>query len=70
MLRTGGRLGLLVFVQVADELLALAPLGLLPADTELDALLDAVGFGVLDRTIADLDDSPPRWDDAAAAAQA
>jgi SAM-dependent methyltransferase len=71
VLRPGGRLGLLVFVQAVDPLPSPAPEGnSFPTDTDLDALVDAAGFDVLDRTVADLDDNPPGWDEAAAAVEA
>ena len=71
VLRPGGRLGLLVFVQVVDELPAPPPEGNeFPGDDELDALLDAAGFDVRDRAPADLHDNPPGWEDAARAVDA
>ena len=71
VLRPGGRLGLLVFVQVVDALPTPAPEGNeFPTDAELDGLLDAAGLDVLDRAPADLHDNPPGWDDAAGAVDA
>ena len=71
VLRPGGRLGLLVFVQVVDELPSPPPEGNeFPTDDELDRLLDAAGFDVVERAPADLHDNPPGWDDAADAVDA
>ncbi|MCO7222346.1 class I SAM-dependent methyltransferase [Klenkia sp. PcliD-1-E] len=71
VLRPGGRLGLLVFARVVDELPEPAPEGnSFPTVPELDALLDAAGFDVRDRTVADLGDSPPGWQEAADAVDA
>ncbi|WP_235495327.1 methyltransferase domain-containing protein [Geodermatophilus sp. Leaf369] len=71
VLRPGGRLGLLVFVQAVDPLPTPAPVGnSFPTDDDLDDLLGAAGFDVIDRAVADLDDNPPGWDDAADAVDA
>lgn len=71
VLRPGGRLGLLVFAQVVDELPAAPPDGnSFPTPADLTALLDDAGFDVVDRATADLHDNPPGWEDAADAVDA
>ncbi len=71
VLRPGGRLGLLVFAQVVDDLPSAPPEGnVFPTVPGLTALLDDAGLEVLDRTTADLHDNPPGWDDAADAVDA
>lgn len=71
VLRPGGRLGLLVFVQVVDDLPSPPPEGnVFPTVPGLTALLAGAGLEVVDRTTADLHDNPPGWDDAADAVDA
>lgn len=66
----GGRLGLLVFVQVRP-LRSPAPDGnVFPAPDELRALLIAAGFDVLEQAVADLHDNPPGWAEAVDAVEA
>ncbi len=61
VLRTGGRLGMLVFV-AEEELPPPLPEGnSFPTRDEVDALLADVGFAVVADTEADLSDSPPEW---------
>ncbi|MCO7218379.1 class I SAM-dependent methyltransferase [Klenkia sp. PcliD-1-E] len=71
VLRSGGRLGLLVFVQVAHVLPTPPPEGnSFPTENALNALLRAASFDVLDQAVAHMDDNPPGWDDAASAVAA
>jgi SAM-dependent methyltransferase len=70
VLRSGGRLGLLVFV--ADRPLP-PPLpegNDFPTEPELRGLLDAAGFRLGETATADLGDSPPEWADRADAVDA
>ncbi len=71
VLEPGGRLGLLVFVQVVPELPGPAPDGnSFPTDDELAALLSGAGFVLEEQAPADLHDNPPGWEEAADAVDA
>ncbi|WP_235564849.1 class I SAM-dependent methyltransferase [Modestobacter sp. Leaf380] len=71
VLQPGGRLGLLVFVQVVDDLPAPAPEGNeFPTEEQLGRLLSEAGFRVEEQGAADLHDNPPGWDEAADAVDA
>lgn len=70
VLRTGGRLGMLVFV-AEEELPPPLPEGnSFPTREEVDALLAGAGFAVVAGTEADLSDSPPEWQQRADAVDA
>lgn len=62
VLREGGDVGLLVFLRHTDRL-PVAPEGNdFPSEVELDGLLAATGFAVLDSVSADaFADPPPQW---------
>jgi SAM-dependent methyltransferase len=70
VLRTGGRLGLLVFVADAPLPPPLPEGNEFPTEPELLGLLEAAGFAVEVSADADLDDSPPEWSERADAVEA
>ncbi len=66
----GGRLGLLVFVAVAELEPPLPEGNTFPDPAELDDLLAGAGFTVTATARADLSDSPPEWEQRADAVDA
>ena len=70
VLRTGARLGLLVFVADAPLPPPLPEGNEFPSESELRALLAEAGFELLDTADADLGDSPAEWTERADAVEA
>jgi SAM-dependent methyltransferase len=66
----GGRLGLLVFIADGPLPPPLPEGNSFPSSVEVEELLTGAGFTVLDRSVADLSDSPPGWKERADAVDA